>query len=478
MNETPHVLLVDDDLELCELITMRMEANGYRLSVAHNVASALDRVGRQRFDAILLDLRLGEEDGLRVLDGTRKRSPDVPIIILTAHGTIDTAVEAMRRGAFGFATKPFHDHELLQKVAHACESHRLRREVAGLRRLIGEGLTSLVGTSRAIEDVRERIDRVGPTDATVLILGESGVGKELVARSIHAVSQRANGPFVAVNCAGLTPDLLESTLFGHMRGAFTGAIADREGLLAAAKKGTLFLDEIGETPPAVQAKLLRVLEDRRYTRVGSTNEEVADVRVVAATNRDLRLEVAERRFREDLFYRLHVVPLTVRPLRERKEDVPILAELFLERVAGRHNVAIPRLSSEALNALVEHSWPGNVRELANVIEASVLLCRDGEVGVEQLSGIDIARDKTPALADDLSRGLGRIFEHLGGGDGQRLPTLRDVRDVVERAYLEAVLLSANGSVSVAAKMAGRNRTDFYDLLRRHSVSPSSFKRTG
>jgi two-component system response regulator GlrR len=477
MNETPHVLLVDDDLALCELLSLRMEANGYRLCVAHAVATALDRLGSQRFDAILLDLRLGEEDGLRVLDGVRKRSPDVPVIILTAHGTIDTAVEAMRRGAFGFATKPFHDHDLLQKIAHACESHRLRREVAGLRRIIGGGdRPSLVGTSAAIEEVRERIDRVGPTDATVLILGESGVGKELVARSIHAVSQRANGPFVAVNCAGLTPDLLESTLFGHMRGAFTGAIADREGLLHAAKKGTLFLDEIGETPPAVQAKLLRVLEDRRYTRVGSTNEEVADVRVVAATNRDLRLEVAERRFREDLFYRLHVIPVTMRPLRERKEDIPILAELFLERVAGRHNVPIPRLSSEAFAALTGHSWPGNVRELANVIEASVLLCRDGEVGVEQLTGIDIASVQTPLASADLTQSLVRIFQQIGG-DPQTLPSLRDVRDVVERAYLEAVLQSANGSVTAAAKMAGRNRTDFYDLLRRHAVSPSAFKKT-
>ncbi|HEU4536049.1 MAG TPA: sigma-54 dependent transcriptional regulator, partial [Polyangiaceae bacterium] len=377
-----------------------------------SVAAALESIGRAPFDAVLLDLRLEDGDGFEVLEGVRKRSADLPVIVLTAHGSIDTAVDAMRRGAFGFVTKPFQDHDLLQKLAHAVESHRLRREVAGLRRIVGAAGEAfrLVGVSPALEQVRETIARVAASDATVLVLGESGTGKELVARSIHASSGRAKGPFVAVNCAALTPELLESTLFGHVRGAFTGAVNDHKGLFVAAHRGTLFLDEVSETPPAVQAKLLRVLQDRRYTRVGDALEQEADVRVVAASNRDLRQEVAEKRFREDLFYRLHVVPLAMPPLRERREDVTLLAEMFLERSAARHGVPVPRLGARALAALTSHSWPGNVRELANVIEAATLLCGGDEIGPEHLPGVGLGQAASPPAAlDDFAQGVGRLL---------------------------------------------------------------------
>ena len=477
MNTPAHVLLVDDDVELCELLAVRLSANGYRVSSDHTTAAALQRVGREHVDAILLDLRMGNDDGMDVLDGIRKRSIDVPVIILTAHGSIDTAVEAMQRGAFGFITKPFQDVELLQRIRHAVDSFRMRCEVANLRRIV-KGTSDdsrLLGVSAGIEHVRELIARVAPSKATVLITGESGTGKELVARAIHDQSPRASGPFIAVNCAALSPELLESTLFGHTKGAFTGALAERDGLLGAAQGGTIFLDEVGETPPTVQAKLLRVLQDRRYTKVGSSVEQEADVRVIAATNRDLRQEVIEKRFRDDLFYRLHVVPIAMPPLRQRREDIVLLAEVFLERAAARHGVTVPRLRGSALAALERHTFPGNVRELANIIEAAVLLCTSGEIDVEQLEGIGIGEPLSTNEADDLVRRIEEILKPYSNFDGPELPQMREARDVFERAYVDAALARASGNVALAAKLAGRNRTDFYDLLRRHGRSAAGLR---
>ncbi|WP_394842140.1 sigma-54 dependent transcriptional regulator [Pendulispora brunnea] len=475
----PHILLVDDDIELCELVSLRLEAKGHRVSVEHTVKGALRRIGSEYVDTVLLDLRLGQEDGFEVLDGIAKRSPDVPVIVLTAHGTIDTAVESIRKGAFGFVTKPFLDHDLLEKIGHAIESSRLRREIAGLRRVMGDGHEDarLVGVSPAIERIREIITRVAPTDASVLILGESGTGKELVARSFHALSRRAHEPFIAVNCAGLAPELLESTLFGHTKGAFTGATANREGLFGAANKGTLFLDEIAEAPPAVQAKLLRVLQEKRYTPVGTTTEQEANVRILAATNRDLRQEVLERRFREDLFYRLHVVPVTMPPLRERKEDILLLAEMFLERAAARYRFSVPRIGDAARAALFEHPWPGNVRELANVMEAAVLAGHGGELKVEHLPGVTMGESPAQSMLEDFSTRARQLLDPYVTASAQTFPALRDARDAFERAYLDVVLSRTSGNVSSAARLAGRNRTDFYDLLRRHGYSPAVYKRS-
>jgi two-component system response regulator GlrR len=476
-------LIVDDERELCELLTLRLEHHGYRAVATHTAAGALAALAAGPFDAVILDLRLPDADGLDVLTKMRERAPDVPVIMLTAHGTIETAVEAMRRGAYGFLTKPFHHHELLQRVAHAVENAALRREVAGLRRLVGQpSETQLLGSSDAIARVRETIARVAPTDVTVLVTGESGTGKELAARSLHALSPRSHGPFVAVNCAALPAELLESELFGYAKGAFTGATRDREGLFAAAKGGTLFLDEVGDASPAVQSKLLRVLQERRYTRVGSTAEEEADVRVIAATNRDLRADVVAGRFREDLFFRLHVVPLEMPPLRERREDVPLLAEVFLERAAARHGFAVPRLSRDALDAMLAHPWPGNVRELANVMEAALLLAGADELRAEHLRGLTLPIVPRPAprvpstppveLAPEapLEASLAALSD-----PAKPLPPLKDARDAFERAYLAEVLKRSAGNVSAAARAAGRNRTDFYELLRRHGLSPSDFK---
>jgi two-component system response regulator GlrR len=472
MSTAGHILLVDDDVELCELLSIRVEAAGYSVSTEHDVKGALARVGRESIDCVLLDLRLGNENGFDVLDGINKRADAVPVIMITAHGTIDLAVEAMKKGAYGFVTKPFHDHDLMQKLKQTVESHRMRRELMALRRVVGGGdeRTRLVGVSPAIERVREMVALVAPAESTVLVLGESGTGKEVVARCIRALSSRKDGPFVAVNCAGLSAELLESTLFGHKRGAFTGAVSDREGLFGAAKKGTLFLDEIGETPLEVQAKLLRVLQERRYTAVGSTVEQEADVRIIAATNRDLRQEIAEKRFREDLFYRLHVVPIAMPPLRERPDDIALLAEMFLERVAARANLPCPRIGDHALAALRAHPWPGNIRELENVMEAAVLLCRTGELGLDHLPGVGTGT--SPAIPPaELSRNTESFFANYANPNSPAPPPLREARDAFERAYLQAILQRSNGNVSAAAKLAERNRTDFYDLMRRHGLSP-------
>jgi len=467
---------VDDDVDMAELLAMRLVSKGYTVTQEHSVKGALQRVGREPMDVMLLDLRLADGDGMQVLQHTRDRAPHVPVIMITAHGTIDAAVEATKAGAYGFVTKPFHDHDLLQRVAHAVESSTLRREVAGLRRMVGADSADapqLVGISDAMVRVRALVSRLGPTDATVLIMGESGTGKEMVARSLHAHSARASGPFVAVNCAALPPDLLESTLFGHVKGAFTGALSDREGLFGAAHTGTLLLDEVGEASPAVQAKLLRVLQERSYVRVGSTREQRTDARILAATNRDLKAEVAEKRFREDLFFRLHVVPIHMAPLRERPEDIPLLAELFLERAAARHRVPVRGLSPEGMAALCEHPFPGNVRELANAVEAAVLLSGDGPVRPEHLP---VSSAQEPGVMSARDAAVAAAVSAAGLKDPSRpLPTLRDARDAFERAYLEAVLHRTGGNVTQAARAAGRNRTDLYDLLRRHNLSATDFK---
>ncbi len=466
----PTVLLVDDDDELSVLVEMRLNAHGYEMETARSAREALASLASSTFDAVLLDVRLADDDGLRVLSDIRKRVPDLPVIILTAHGTIELAVDAMQRGAFGFITKPFHSHDLLQKLAHAVEAVALRREVAGLRKIVGGSPGAhIVGASPAIEAVRNVIARIAPTEATVLLTGESGTGKELAAQSIHHQSSRSARPFIAVNCAALPADLLESELFGHVRGSFTGAVRDRDGVFAAAAGGSLFLDEIGDASLSVQAKLLRVLQERRFTRVGSSEEHLADVRIIAATNRDLRADVAAGRFREDLLFRIRVIPIRMPALRERLEDVPLLADVFLDRAAARHARPRPTLSPGVLDHLLRHSWPGNVRELANVVEAALLFAEGPEIQVDQLDTLLMSNSSATAT-NDLVRDL--ISTNV---TPTALPTLREVRDSVERAYLHEVLRRTDTNVSAAARLAGRNRSDFYELLRKHGISKASVR---
>ncbi|RYZ43153.1 MAG: sigma-54-dependent Fis family transcriptional regulator [Myxococcaceae bacterium] len=467
--QQPHVLLVDDDLQLAELMSIRMTSRGYHVTVESEGKGALRRLAQERVDAMVLDLRLEDMDGMDVLRAARQRAPELSIIMLTAHGSIETAVQAMQEGAYGFLTKPFHDHELMQKLTHALERSRLRREVAELRRRMGEdGEPLLLGISEAISRVREVIARIAPTDATVLLTGESGTGKELAARMLHVLSRRNAKRFVAVNCGALPPELLESELFGHVKGAFSGAVREREGLFGAANGGTLFLDEIGEASPSVQVKLLRVLQEQRLTRVGADVEEPVDVRVVTATNRDLAEEVAAKRFRQDLYFRLHVVPIELPPLRERPEDIPLLAQLFLERTANRYGLRPPRLAPATAELLQRYGWPGNVRELIHEMEAAVLLAGADELQPRHMPRLGQALERPPAESAQLPG--------VPGGTAD-LPSLREARDAFERAYLAEALRRSSGSVSAAARMAGRNRSDFYDLLKRHGLSAADFKGT-
>ncbi|MBX3270716.1 MAG: sigma-54-dependent Fis family transcriptional regulator [Sandaracinaceae bacterium] len=455
---------------------MRLEHHGFRVSIETTGRGALEVLEREVVDTIILDMRLDDEDGLDVLDEVQRRSLDLPVVVLTAHGTVEMAVAALQRGAYGFLTKPFHDHELLSKVSHAVERARLRREVAGLRRLVGnEDDARLIGTSTRIAEVRERIARVAPSDATVLLLGESGTGKELAARMLHSLSGRAKARFVAINCGALPSDLLESELFGHAKGAFTGAVRDKEGLFAAAQGGTLLLDEIGDAPLAVQVKLLRVLEEREIVPVGTTTPVPVDVRVVAATHRDLQREVERGTFREDLFYRLHVVPIELPPLRERREDVPLLAELFLTRVASRHDVVAPHLSSDALRVLWEHDWPGNVRELANVIEGAMLLAPDGVLRAPHVNAVLARAEGRSVPPVERPAPSAESLAHVALGGEEELAPLREARERFDRLYLEEALRRAKGNVSAAARMAGRNRTDLHALIKRHGLDADQFR---
>ena len=470
----PHIAVIDDEEDLCELIALRLEHHGFRVSTEQTCRGGLEILEREVVDAMLLDLRLENESGLDLLDAVQNRSLELPVIILTAHGTIDTAVEAMERGAYGFLTKPFDDRELVQKLRQAVERVRLRREVADLRRIVGDASSGdrLLGTSAPIAAVRDILTRIAPTDASVLVLGESGTGKEVAARSIHALSPRARAPFVAINCGALPPDLLESELFGHKRGAFTGAHRDKDGVFAAAEGGTLFLDEIGDAPLAVQVKLLRVLQERTYVPVGATEPVNADVRIVAATNRDLRADMDAGRFREDLFYRLHVVPLAMPALRDRKDDIPLLADVFLTRVAARHDLVSPHLGHDALHVLLEHDWPGNVRELANVVEGAALLSTDGVVRAAHVIAV---MPKRSAAVSSAQAAPSSLTTRALGGPSDALPQLREAREAFDRLYLEEVLRRAQGNVSAAAKAAGRNRTDFYELLRRYEIDVSAYR---
>ncbi|MBX3249679.1 MAG: sigma-54-dependent Fis family transcriptional regulator [Myxococcales bacterium] len=462
----PRVLVVDDEEDLCELIAMRLEHHGFEVVTETSYAGAKARIHAEILDAVVLDLRLEDGDGLDLLEEVRRTEPDLPILILTAHGSIETAVEAVKKGAQAFLTKPFHDHELLRKLDDALVGAELRRELAEFRRMVGGNPSQqLIGKSEPIKQVRELIARVASTDSTVLITGESGTGKELAARKLHTLSPRREGPFVALNCAALPADLLESELFGHAKGAFTGAHQDKTGLLSAADGGTVFLDEIGDAPMSIQAKLLRVLQERTYVPVGSTRERSTDVRIVAATNRDLQADIADGRFREDLFYRLHVVPIRMPPLRERREDILPLAEHFLRKAATKHDLGRVRLTPSALGLLRDHDWPGNVRELANVVEAAAVLASGGLVDADAL---EVAFPRSSQEANAIVRDESEESE-------LSLPPMSDARQRFDRAYLVEVLRRTQGNVSAAARLAGRNRTDFHDLLRRHGIDPNDFR---
>ncbi len=440
------VLVVDDQRNMRVTTAIVLRQAGFEVAEADSGAAALERLGAEPFDVVLTDLRMGGVDGMDVLRGALEISPSVQVIVMTAYGSIESAVEAVRRGAYDYLTKPFKEEELRVRVEKALEKRRLLGEVSLLagdfRRRYG--LENVVGRSPALREVLDRAVRVAPTDATVLLTGESGTGKELVARAIHAGSRRCAHAFVPVNCAAITETLLESELFGHARGAFTGAIRARVGLFEEATGGTLFIDEIGETTPGFQAKLLRALQDGEIRRVGESAPVKVDVRIIAATNQDLRRAIAEKRFREDLFYRLNVVPLRIPALRERREDIPLLARHFLEQHNRRSGVQ-KRWTVDALARMLEHEWPGNVRELENVVEQAAALSE----------GMDI-RPSDVAFGTD-------------GRGAARTATLADSVAGAERRAIEAALVRCGGDQGRVARELDISATTLWRKMKRLGI---------
>jgi len=444
-SEAPKILLVDDDKDLLQLIAMRLTAAGYVVATADSGESALASLTVARPQLVITDLRMQGMDGLALFDAIHRHAPGLPVVILTAHGTIPEAVAATRRGVFSFLTKPFDSKVLLDTVADAL---RLSSVPAG-----GQGedwRAGIITRSPAMEDLLAQARRVAASDASVCIYGQSGTGKELLARAIHRSSRRAGAPFVAVNCSAIPEGLLESELFGHRKGSFTGATQDRRGLFQAAEGGTLFLDEVGDMPLAIQVKLLRALEERVVRPVGSNEVIAVDVRIVSATHRRLEERIAAGEFREDLYYRLNVVKLSLPALAERREDIPLLANHFLERMAKRYGRPRLAFSPEAMQLLVSASWPGNVRQLLNVVEQSVALS---------------ATEVLPASL---------VGQALDARDSSLTP-LDEARRAFERDYLVRILKITSGNVTQAARLAGRNRTEFYRLLERHALEPGMFK---
>jgi two-component system response regulator GlrR len=444
-NENPRVLLVDDDKDLLQLIAMRLTAAGYAVTAVESGEAALAALAVSRPQVVVTDLRMQGMDGMALFDAIHRDSPSLPVLILTAHGTIPEAVSATRRGIFSFLTKPFDPKVLLDTVADAMRlsSPPASGELESWR-------AELITRSSAMEDLLSQARRVAASDASVCIFGASGTGKELLARAIHRASPRAEQPFVAVNCGAIPEGLLESELFGHKKGSFTGAVADRRGLFQAAQGGTLFLDEIGDMPLPLQVKLLRALEERKIRPVGSHEQYDVDVRVIAATHRKLEERIASGEFREDLYYRLNVVKLYIPTLAERREDIPLLANEFLTRLGTRYRRGRLSLSPEATQLLVSAPWPGNVRQLLNVIEQAVALAA------------------TEVIPESLVR------QALDAGDTMLTP-LDEARRAFERDYLVRILKITGGNVTKAARLAGRNRTEFYRLLERHSLEPGMFK---
>jgi DNA-binding NtrC family response regulator len=435
------------------LITKIVDEAGYEAVGVPTGEAALAELDKQLFDAVLLDLNLPGVQGMDVLSVGPTLQTDTPFIVMTAFGSVDTAVEAMKRGAFDYVSKPFRTEELLLTLRRAHEETELRREVARLRRQVkdaGPGV-EMVGRSPAIERVRDLIARVAPSRATVLIAGDTGTGKELVARSIHHLSGRAERSFVAVNCSAIPETLLESELFGHVKGAFTGAIANKRGLMEESSGGTLFLDEIGTVTPNIQVKLLRALQERCIMRVGGREPVPVDIRLIAATNLDLGEEVRSGRFREDLYYRLSVFPIRVPPLTERRDDIPLLAAYFLRRAVSEHGLPPPTIPPTTMQRLMEYEWPGNVRELENFIERSLIMH---------------AGAKT--IPFDPGEGLYRRREH------DLLKSARSDRwtiDHLEREYILAVLDEVAGHQGRAAEILGIDRRTLYRKLKRYRGEP-------
>jgi len=447
------ILVVDDERNLVAVIQMGLEAAGYDVVTAYDEKEALRKAREQPIDLSIVDLQLVQKDGISLMEDLHLIMPEMPVIILTGYGSIESAVEAMKRGAYSYITKPYESRELLFQIQKALENRRLFSEIERLKGLLETkyGFSNIVARSDKMRKVLEGISRIANTDSTVLILGESGTGKDLIAKAIHLASERKDKPFVAINCAALPEALLESNLFGHEKGAFSGAIKDAKGLFLQAHGGTIFLDEIGDMPLSIQAKILRVIQEKQFRPIGSEKLIEVNVRIIVATNKNLEEQVKQGLFREDLYYRIHVIPVYLPALRERKEDIPPLVDHFLEKSRLQMKKEIKGLTPQAMQKLMLYDWPGNVRELENVIEYAAAMT-DKEYITEDL-----------------------ILQTKGVVSQGPVKPLKEAKDAFEKSYLIYLMETCKGNVTEAAQHAGKYRADFYDLLKKHSLNPHDFK---
>ncbi len=439
------IMLVDDDQGFLTLLSMRLGAQGFQVETAASGRECLSKLDSFLPDVMISDLRMDQMDGMELYSRVQKQMPYLPVIMITAHGSIPEAVAATQQGVFSFLPKPIDRQQLFDLINQAMQQkgHLPSQLTDG-----NEG--GLMSRSPKMLELYEQLRMVAPSEASVLITGESGSGKEIFARALHQSSPRANGPFIAINCAAIPAELLESELFGHVRGSFTGANKDHSGLLQSAKGGSLFLDEIGDMPLSLQVKLLRVLEEKTVRPVGSTSPVAIDVRIISATHRDLPLLIQEKLFREDLYYRLNVIHLRLPALRERREDIPLLAEAFLSEIAERQKPSVKAFAAGALELMTAADWPGNVRQLYNAVEKMVIL------------------SPSPIIS------AAHVRWCLGESEAN-VPSLAEAKNQFERDYLVETLKKTHGNVSKAARAAKRNRTDFYKLMARHNLQASMFK---
>jgi two-component system response regulator PilR (NtrC family) len=457
----PRILVVDDERSMRELLAIVLRREGYEVLLAENGRSAVSLLEREPVDLLISDIKMPDLSGVDVLRAAKKIDPDILGIMITAFASTESAVEAMRLGACDYLSKPFDIDLLKMKVREKIENRQLRQENVLLKKTLGlaHQFSNIIGRSASMLDVFKMVQTVSRTNSTILLTGESGTGKGLVAQAIHFNSLRREKPMVSLNCGAMPENLLESELFGHMRGAFTGADANKKGLLEVAERGTIFLDEIGEMSAVMQVKLLRVLQERRFRRVGGLEELLADIRVIAATNQDLTRLVSEGRFREDLFYRINVIPIVLPPLRDRLEDVPLIAEHFLAKYADQMEKTITAISHEAMELLIHHDWPGNIRELENVIERAVALEATPTILPENLP---------PALRGDVAR--------VGGGPGgpiEPLPAsgfdLEAHVKQIERGYIAEALKRAGGVQVKAAELLGMSFRSFRYYVKKYNL---------
>ena len=449
----PRALIIDDETAILDTLRILLKREGFEVTTASSGKKGLEELSESAPDFVLTDIRMPGVTGLEILQAAQELDQNLPVILMTAQASLSTAIQAVNEGAFHYIQKPFANDELLVICRRAAESRQLKKENQALkteiRRRDASEASRPIGKSPRFLEIVKLAETVAPTDSTLLLSGDSGTGKEVIARYVHALSERGSGPFISINCGALPENLLESELFGHIKGAFTGAVRDKQGLFVAARGGTFFLDEVGEMTPATQVKVLRVLQERELVPVGATETIPVDVRIIAATNRDLEEEIRRGTFRSDLYYRLNVITLHLPPLEQRSEDIPILADYFLKRFSARRDLPAPKLSADALAALQHYDWPGNVRELENALERAVVLSPTGEIAVSALPARITSQKSEPLVSD-------------------RLPPNPSL-EIIERAYILWVLQSEAGNKTRAAEVLGIDPSTLYRKLVRYGI---------